>query len=124
MRCWATDDLSGGEEAFGLLDALKSLHAVAYFYSLLADIDQRQGRPEAALARIDRCIALCRSIDEHYYEPHLHLRRAAYLRADPRHDRARARQDLETALRLATAQGAVRIAELAREALARHEDST
>jgi ATP/maltotriose-dependent transcriptional regulator MalT len=91
---------------------------VAYFYSLLADVDQREGRPEAALARIDRCLALCGSVDEHYYEPHLHLRRALYLQADPRHDRARAREDLEIALRSATAQGATRVADLAREALA------
>ena len=62
---------------------VKSLHAVAFFYSLLADIDQRQGRPEAALARIDKCIALCDSVDEHYYEPHLYLRRAQYLMATP-----------------------------------------
>jgi len=123
MHCWAHDDLTGGEESFGLLNTLQSLHAVAYFYSLLADIDQQQGRPEAALARIDKCIALCGSIDEHYYEPHLYLRRAQYLMAAPRHDRARARQDLETAQRKATVQGAVRIAELAREVLARHHDS-
>jgi TOMM system kinase/cyclase fusion protein len=123
MHCWAKDDPAGGEESFGLLDSVKSLHAVAYFYSLLADIDQQQGRLEAALARIDKCIALCGSVDEHYYEPHLYLRRAKYLMADPGHDRARARRDLETAQRKATAQGAVRIAELAREALARHNDS-
>ena len=124
IHCWAKDDLSGGEEAFGLLNALKSLHAVAYFYSLLADIDQREGRPGAALERIDRCIALCGSVDEHYYEPLLYLRRAQYLEADPAHDRARARQDRETALRMAIAQGATGVAELAREALARHHDST
>lgn len=123
MHCWATDDLADGEECFGLLDAVKSLHAVAYFYSLLADIDQRQGRHEAALARIDKCIALCSSVDEHYYEPHLYLRRAQYLMAEPKHDRARARQDLETAQRKAIAQGAVRIAELAREALDRPYES-
>jgi len=119
MHCWAKDDLAGGEESFGLLEAVKSLHAVAYFYSLLADIDQRQGRLKAALARIDKCIALCGSVDEHYYEPHLYLRRAQYLRADPAHDRAGARRDLETALRLASVQGAARVVELAREAVDR-----
>ncbi|HVG63963.1 MAG TPA: TOMM system kinase/cyclase fusion protein [Hyalangium sp.] len=123
MHCWATGDLAGGEESFALLDAIKSLHAVAYFYSLLADIDLRQGRPEAALARIDRCIALCGSVDEHYYEPHLYLRRAQYVMGAPWYDQAQASRDLETARRKATAQGAVRVAELAREALARHRES-
>jgi ATP/maltotriose-dependent transcriptional regulator MalT len=120
MHCWASDDLTGGEEAFGLLNALKSLHAVAYFYSLLADVDLREGRPEAALARIDKCIALCGQIDEHYYEPHLYLRRAQYLEGAPWRDRAGARRDLETALRISSAQGGVQVAHLAKEVLARH----
>lgn len=119
MHCWANDELAGGEESYGLLEAVKSLHAVAYFYSLLADIDLRQGRAEAALARLSTCIDLCGSVDEHYYEPHLYLRRAQALQADSGHDRARAREDLETALRLATAQGTAQIAQLARAALAR-----
>lgn len=121
LHCWATDDLAGGEESFRLLEA-KSLHAVAYYYSLLSDIDQRQGRPKAALERIDRCIALCGSLGEHYYEPHLYLRRAQYLQADPGHDRSRARQDLDTALRLSRARGAARVAELAAGLLDRLDD--
>jgi ATP/maltotriose-dependent transcriptional regulator MalT len=119
MHCWAKDDLAGGEESFGLLNGIKSQHAVAYFYSLLADIDQRQGRLEAALARIDKCIALCGSVDEHYYEPHLYLRRAQYLRADPAHDRTEARRNLDTAVRLASAQGAAQVGKLSQEALDR-----
>ncbi|WP_394828041.1 TOMM system kinase/cyclase fusion protein [Pendulispora albinea] len=123
MHCWATDDLSGGEESFGLLDTIKSLHAVAYFYSLLADIDLLQSGPEVALARIDTCIALCGSVDEHYYEPHLYLRRARYLTmADPKHEGARARRDLETAQRMAIAQGAAHIAKRASGAMARQRD--
>jgi len=117
MHCWAKDNFSGGEESFGLLEAIKSLHAVAYFYSLLADIDHRQGRPEAALARIDKCIALCSSVDEHYYEPHLYLRRAQYLQEVPGHDRAETLRNLETAQRLAGAQGAAQVIKLGREAL-------
>lgn len=120
LHCWAKDDPTGGEDAFALLEA-RSRHGTAFYYSLLSDIDHRHGRSVAALARIDRCIGLCRSLDEHYYEPHLHLRRARYLQADPAHDRWRAQQDLRTALRLASAQGAARVAELARGLLASTE---
>lgn len=123
MHCWASDELAGGEEAFALLEAIKSLHAVAYFYSLLADIDLHQGRREAALARLDKCIALCGAVDEHYYEPHLYLRRAQYVVAAPTGDRASdlrsARADLATARRLASACGAAKIVELAERELER-----
>jgi ATP/maltotriose-dependent transcriptional regulator MalT len=118
LHCWAKDDLTGGEEAFALLEA-KSLHAVAFYYSLLSDVDHLQGRAAAALARIDRCLAICHSLDERYYQPHLHLRRAQYLLTDPANGRSRAREDLETAIRLASAQGAVQIVKLARGLLPR-----
>jgi hypothetical protein len=79
ILAWARHDDVKGNSAVDFLKMAHSLHAVAYFSSLIADIYLDQGLPEKALARLNECITLCQTIDEHYYEAQLYHRRALCL---------------------------------------------
>ncbi|WP_051302923.1 TOMM system kinase/cyclase fusion protein [Psychromonas aquimarina] len=76
IYAWAADDDSGQQQSLENLKNYGSMHAVAYFSSLIADIYISQGAVEEAVKRLDECIHLCQTIGEHYYEAQLYHRRA------------------------------------------------
>ncbi|KZN55427.1 hypothetical protein N474_15730 [Pseudoalteromonas luteoviolacea CPMOR-2] len=58
------------------LKAMGCFHAVAFFESLLADIEISQNKLQEAHARLAYCEDLCHEIGEHYYQPMLPYRRS------------------------------------------------
>ncbi|PHS05748.1 MAG: TOMM system kinase/cyclase fusion protein [Kordia sp.] len=117
IYAWASNDLD--QEAFYVNNLMESgsLHAVAYFASLSADIYIERGDMNEAIATLDKCIALCHQVDEHYYEAQLHHRRAVCrLNALPennnltKQDREQielVKQDLKIAKEIANSTGAI-----------------
>ena len=79
IHCWATDN---APLALDILDGLQGIGCrlgLPFYTSLVADAEARSGLLEAAIQRIDHCLALCRENDERNYEPELYRRRALYL---------------------------------------------
>ncbi|HEU4538310.1 MAG TPA: BMA_0021/BMA_0022 family TOMM bacteriocin, partial [Polyangiaceae bacterium] len=76
---WATGEDARADAILQGLAGMGCKLGLSYFGSLPADADAERGELDAAVARLDRCLALCRDNDEHYYEPELHRRKAMYL---------------------------------------------
>ncbi|MDP8999036.1 MAG: hypothetical protein M3O46_02885, partial [Myxococcota bacterium] len=85
-----------------------------------------RGRLDVAIERIERCLALCRENEEHYYEPELHRRRAMYQLRQDGVSSDDARSSLLQAAELARRQEMPRIEALAIKDLLAHfgEDAT
>ncbi len=108
LRGWATDNK---EMALKVLDGLRALGCrlgLTMYDSLVADIDAGRGALDAALERIDRCLAYCREHDEPRYVPELYCRRAAYLLQVHPAGNTEALEALEKAIVLSRQQGRFR----------------
>lgn len=110
LHGWATDDNTHAQPVLDALTAIGCNVALTMYGSVPADVEARQGDLDAAIARIDHCLALCEDNDEHYFESELYRRRAGYLlqRQHPGDDKA-ARESLAQAAELAHRQGWPRI---------------
>ncbi|PKG39283.1 TOMM system kinase/cyclase fusion protein [Psychromonas sp. Urea-02u-13] len=73
---WAINDATHEQKYLNGLEIGESKHAVAFFSSLFSDVFINQKEYKKALERLTSCIALCESVNEHYYEPQLYQRRA------------------------------------------------
>ncbi|WP_437998960.1 TOMM system kinase/cyclase fusion protein [Sorangium sp. So ce185] len=84
LHGWAAGDEERPRAMVGVLLDLGCKLGLSYYASLVADTQAARGELTAAIERIDRCLAMCRENDEHFYEPELHLRRAMVAaRRDP-----------------------------------------
>ncbi|WP_437610205.1 TOMM system kinase/cyclase fusion protein [Sorangium sp. So ce834] len=84
LHGWAAGDEERPGAMVGVLLDLGCKLGLSYYASLVADTHAARGELTAAIERIDRCLAMCRESDEHFYEPELHLRRAMVAaRQDP-----------------------------------------
>jgi serine/threonine protein kinase/tetratricopeptide (TPR) repeat protein len=117
LHAWANNSEDNVDFILGTLERLGCVLGLSYYASLLAENLAARGELEAAISRIDSCIALCEKNDEHYYEPSLHWRKARY--QIQRGDAGDAvRNSLEEAVALARQYGAPRIERLARAEIA------
>lgn len=82
VQCWALDETDRAKSILKALDQMNCLCALPYHASLVAEADLRAGRLEAALERVEGCLALCERIGERYYEAELHRLRARVLAAN------------------------------------------
>jgi TOMM system kinase/cyclase fusion protein len=103
LGAWAAGDSELPTSIAAQLEAMGCTAALSYYSSLAAETDAEQGRTDSGLARVGRCLELCRENDERYYQPALHRLRATLLLA--KGDRGQARAELELAVDLAQAQG-------------------
>jgi len=102
---WSRPGASGVDLAQAGIGNLKSAGSFArmpYWLSLLADLWERDGRPDAALATLDAALAAGRAYDDLWWLPEVMRMRAA---RDEAADKAAVR--LTAAVRLASAQGSV-----------------
>jgi len=105
IHCWATDNTA---LALEILDGLRGIGCrlgMPFYTSLAADAEARNGSLEAAIQRIDNCLALCRENDERNYAPELYRRRALYLLEAHPAGHAAIERDLEQAVALSRANG-------------------
>ncbi len=105
---WATDN---AEMALQVLDGLRALGCrlgFAMYDAFVADIDAQRGALEAALERLERCLALCREYDEPRYVPELYRHRALYLLQAHPAGNAESLEALEQAVVRARQQGMLR----------------
>ncbi len=117
FHAWANNSEDNVDFILGTLERLGCVVGLSYYASLLADNLAARGDLEAAIKRIDSCLALCERNDEHYYEPALHWRKARY--QTQRGDAGdTVRSSLEKAIALTRKYGAPRIERLARTAIA------
>lgn len=79
IHSWAVSDAPTLLNILKMLRHMGCMLGLTQYDSLYADMEADNGRPDAAVKCIDACIALCREIGEHYYEPELYRRRAQYL---------------------------------------------
>ncbi len=107
------------EEGLRTMERAGSWMLHTHAYSLLAEAHQRAGRPEDALAWVERAMELLEPTGEPFWEAELHrLRGELLLELSP--DRAgEAESEFRTALAVARAQGAKSLEERAAESLAR-----
>jgi len=117
LHAWANNSEDNVGFILGILERLGCVLGLSYYASLLADNLAARGELEAAISRIDSCLALCEKNDEHYYEPSLHWRKARYQiqRGDAGET---VRSSLETAIALARKYGTPRLERLARAEIA------
>ncbi|GAA3934195.1 TOMM system kinase/cyclase fusion protein [Litoribacillus peritrichatus] len=107
INCWAKGLLPTEADHIDQLYQCGSLHAVAYFSSLLSDIYLDIGDIETGLSKLTKSIQLCEQVGEHYYEAQLYLRRAlCYLNYIP-DKKEQAKKDLVQASSLASLSGVV-----------------
>ncbi|HTW00838.1 MAG TPA: AAA family ATPase [Streptosporangiaceae bacterium] len=102
---WARPGASGldlAQAGIGHLKSAGSFARMPYWLSLLADLWERDDRPDAALATLDAALAAGRAYDDLWWLPEVMRMRAA---RDDAADQAAAR--LTAAARLAAAQGSV-----------------
>jgi hypothetical protein len=102
---WSRTGASGidlAQAGIGRLKSAGSFARMPYWLSLLADLWDRAGRPEAARATLDAALAAGQAYDDLWWLPEVMRMRAAH---DDAADRAAAR--LGTAAGLASAQGSV-----------------
>jgi TOMM system kinase/cyclase fusion protein len=112
IHAWATGNEQQADAILGALVALGCKLCLSYYSSLVADNLAERGCLDEAIARIDRCLALCGESGEHYYAPELYRRRAMYvLQRGPDDEGAQA--SLEQAARLARSQDMPRIEAIA-----------
>jgi tetratricopeptide (TPR) repeat protein len=101
---WSRPGAAGidlAQAGIGQLKSAGSFARMPYWLSLLADLWDRAGRPDAAVATLDAALAAGRAYDDLWWLPEVMRMRAAHDAAEP----AAAR--LTTAARLASAQGSV-----------------
>jgi TOMM system kinase/cyclase fusion protein len=118
IHAWATRNEPMAE---GVLSGLKMMGCnlcLSYYGSLVAENMADRGALDAAIARMDECLALCATNDEHYYEPELHRKRALY-ELQKGGDRDSARASLERAAALARRQEMPRLEWLAGQELSK-----
>jgi TOMM system kinase/cyclase fusion protein len=112
LHDWAIGDEQRARATVEGLAQLGCKLGLSYYGSLVADNLAERGELDAAVARIDHCLSLCRENGEHYHEPQLYLRRAMVeARKDPAAEGVRA--SLEHAARLARRHAMPRIEALA-----------
>ena len=100
---WSRPGASGidlAQAGIGNLKAAGSFARMPYWLSLLADLWERDGRPDAARATLDAALAAGQTYDDLWWLPEVMRMRAAY---DDAADTAAAR--LAAAAQLASAQG-------------------
>jgi TOMM system kinase/cyclase fusion protein len=121
LYCWSVNDLEGAERVVGFLQQLGCMLGATYNGALVADIAAARGQHDAALARLDDCLALAERLGEQYFKPELHLRRAAVRAAcaPGRPEPGLVEQDLHAAATAARAYGMGRSLRRAEAALAR-----
>ncbi len=105
LHSWATDNVILADQVLAGLKQIGCMLGHTYYASLAAEIEARAGKHEAALARIEACLAMCEHIDEPYYKPELLLRRAMYRAKAQSIDHPANRADLQQAILLAQAAG-------------------
>lgn len=102
---WSRPDGSGidlAHEGIGNLKAAGSFARMPYWLSLLADLQVRSGRPDAARATLDAALAAARAYDDVWWLPEVMRMRAAH---DDDEETAISR--LGSAARMASDQGSV-----------------
>jgi len=112
---WCRGGAAGVELAQRGIDSLTaagSLARMPYWLSLLADLADRDGRPDDARATLDAAAAGARARDDLWWLPEVLRMRAAY------DDRDGAVARLETAVRLAAGHGSVALVRRCRHELA------
>ncbi|ORC51308.1 TOMM system kinase/cyclase fusion protein [Burkholderia sp. A27] len=118
IHAWTEGDRAGAVAHVGALRQSGGMLGLTYYASLIAEIDAGRGDYEAALAQVERCLALCDSIGERYYEAQLLLKKCEYLRrVDPRGNGAAAMHACRRAFEIATKAGMSRIVKSAEETL-------
>jgi tetratricopeptide (TPR) repeat protein len=118
IHAWTEADRAGAVAHIGALRQSGGMLGLTYYASLIAEIDAERGDYEAALAQVERCLALCDSIGERYYEAQLLLKKCEYLREiDPHSNGAAALQTCRRAFEIATKAGMSRIVKSAGERL-------
>ncbi|AUX20801.1 protein kinase [Sorangium cellulosum] len=78
LHAWAKGDASLARGIVEQLERLGCRVGLSYWGSLPAAIDAASGRLDAAIACVERCLSVCRAIDEHFYEPELYRLLAVY----------------------------------------------
>ena len=117
LHAWANNSEEHVDFILDTLERLGCVLGLSYYASLLAENLAARGEWEAALRRIDSCIALCEKNDERYYEPALRWRKACYqIQRGDAGDIVRSL--LEEAIALARKYGTPRIERLARAEIA------
>jgi TOMM system kinase/cyclase fusion protein len=79
IHAWSAGDRAAVAAHIDALRQSGCLLGLTYYASLLAEIDGARGDWASAIVEIDRCLALCDSLDERYYEAELLLRKAQFL---------------------------------------------
>jgi len=105
LRFWAEDDAESAAPIPAMMEQMGCRLALDYYASLSAQTLMERGEFASALQRLEVCLAMCAPLDEHYYEPELHLRAAIcklHMAADHRES---ARASLREAIRIARRQG-------------------
>jgi tetratricopeptide (TPR) repeat protein len=108
LRFWAQGDAESAAPILNVMERMGCRLGLDYYASLSAQTLMERGEFASALTRLEACIAMCAPMDQHYYEPELHLRAAACklhmtdLTADHRES---ARASLREASRMARDQG-------------------
>lgn len=118
INAWATNNLENGKAKVAMMYEIKSVHALPYYESLLADIYIHQGNLTEALKVLDTCIALAHQINEYYYYPQLLLRKAILLKQMTPINEELHLATLQQAYERATQQGIGNIAQQAKKLLA------
>jgi DNA-binding SARP family transcriptional activator/tetratricopeptide (TPR) repeat protein len=101
---WSRPDASGlgpARDGIGNLKAARAFARMPYWLSLLADLWERAGRPDAARATLDAALAAAQAYDDLWWLPEVMRRRAAHDDAGP------AAVRLSAAAKLASDQGSV-----------------
>ncbi|WP_437672099.1 TOMM system kinase/cyclase fusion protein [Sorangium sp. So ce131] len=71
VRAWADADLEGASQALGFVEAAGQRSGWSYWSSILAEIESALGRHDAALERLDRCVAQVEETGTVFYLPEL-----------------------------------------------------
>jgi tetratricopeptide (TPR) repeat protein len=104
LEAWSRTDTSGidlARDGIGNLKAAGSFARMPYWLSLLADLWERNGRPDAARATLDAALTAGYAYDDLWWLPEVMRMRAAH------DDEAAAVSRLRTAVQMASTQGSV-----------------
>ncbi|WP_437639192.1 TOMM system kinase/cyclase fusion protein [Sorangium sp. So ce854] len=104
LRAWIERDVEGGNRLLADMSAVGMGQPYPRWSSLVAESEMELGRFEAALARLDRCLAAAGVVKERRYAPELHRLRGDCLRCLG--DERAAERCYREAVELARGQGA------------------
>ncbi|WP_437736744.1 TOMM system kinase/cyclase fusion protein [Sorangium sp. So ce1335] len=104
LRAWIARDVEGGNRLLADMSAAGMGQPYPRWSSLVAESEMDLGRFEAALARLDRCLAAAGVVRERRYVPEIHRLRGDCLRCLG--DERAAERSYREAVELARAQGA------------------